>query len=61
MQILDGLAASGALTAIVLAVVQFVRIILDYCLTREVLRRTPDKQLADVIRALNAGRRNKRK
>lgn len=57
---IHGLADPGGLTVIVLAVVYLVRAVLDFYLKLkelqlrlETLQRTPDRQLAKVIRALN--------
>jgi hypothetical protein len=55
--ILGELAMSGAVPAAIVATRYVVRDVLEHRRDLEVLRRTPDDQLADVVRALGAMRR----
>ena len=57
MQILGELASLGAVSSAAWAVRNIIRDVLDYRWKQAVLRRTPDNQLAKVVAALNANRR----
>ncbi|MCP2337185.1 hypothetical protein [Actinomadura rupiterrae] len=68
MHILGDLAASSWQAAVLWAVVRLVRIVLDYRLqrdriglARELLQRTPNRLLVDVIRSLKSASPNKRR
>lgn len=60
MRVLGELVALGVFPAVAWTMRFVIRDVLDHLWKRRVLKRVPDNQVADVVRALGAKRPNKR-